>query len=565
MVNLLSKLHRDFNAKAPAGLPPRPQFLELVLGEEVLEPPKEPVRPRAHWDHVLEEMVWLAKDFESERKWKLGQAKRVAIRASKSRLDQASRGEKRLKEEEQRLRRVAINISKDVKKFWMKIEKLVLYKHQLELEERKKKALDRQLDFLLGQTERYSTMLAENLIDLPCSYEQIPPHLLQSMPSETGNELSSHWKKNDIQLAQGSIDHGQYTASDPLSESMNEMHASVQETDSKVLHKESHFYNVENEDEFRLGSEDDDMEDDEATLEADEALITEEERREELAALQNEIDVPLEELLKRYKVNEGSEEENEEVCDEEDTRKCTQQDIPHIAKTTTGVESVVGKSLETDAICSPILGSVLQGTSQEVSNDQHEKEPQFPSADGSTSNSRDGDPAMTVSHEARCSEKISTDMEQTGGNPVVCLLTDLGEGTDDHLVPVGGKSVSRATVLDKGGGQDAEPLYGGPRSRVHSGRQRRAMKESVIASDSGNETNALMLAAWNILFKADDGEYILAAFTGEEKVLEILKPQHCLGVELFDATAEGHPAIKINLQHALYNTGQECAIELSAI
>ena len=134
------------------------------------------------------------------------------------------------------MRKVAANISKDVKKFWIKIEKLassfilfniidycktciriflfrrnlailfwfeeqVVYKHQLELEERKKKALDKQLDFLLGQTERYvsvtfvhltcrslilflyvyqcpalflgtiftrySTMLAENLVDMP--------------------------------------------------------------------------------------------------------------------------------------------------------------------------------------------------------------------------------------------------------------------------------------------------------------------------------------------------------------------------------------------------------------
>ncbi|KAI3944275.1 hypothetical protein MKW98_016505 [Papaver atlanticum] len=56
-----------------------------------------------------------------------------------------------IQEEEQKLRKVALNISKDVKKFWTKIEKLVLYKHQLELEEKKKKALDRQLDFLLGR------------------------------------------------------------------------------------------------------------------------------------------------------------------------------------------------------------------------------------------------------------------------------------------------------------------------------------------------------------------------------------------------------------------------------
>ncbi|MED6118806.1 Pharynx and intestine in excess protein 1 [Stylosanthes scabra] len=103
-----------------------------------------------HWDHVLEEMVWLSKDFESERKWKLAQAKKVALRASKDMLDQATRGEKKMKEEEQRLRKVALNISKDVKKFWTKITKLVLYKHQIELDEKKKKALDKQLEFLLG-------------------------------------------------------------------------------------------------------------------------------------------------------------------------------------------------------------------------------------------------------------------------------------------------------------------------------------------------------------------------------------------------------------------------------
>ncbi|KMT03996.1 hypothetical protein BVRB_8g187010 [Beta vulgaris subsp. vulgaris] len=40
----------------------------------------------------------------------------------------------------------------------------VLYKHQLELDYKKKAALDKQLEYLLDQTERYSTMLAENLM-----------------------------------------------------------------------------------------------------------------------------------------------------------------------------------------------------------------------------------------------------------------------------------------------------------------------------------------------------------------------------------------------------------------
>lgn len=36
-------------------------------------------------------------DFESERKWKLAQAKKVSLRASKGMLDQATRGEKKVK------------------------------------------------------------------------------------------------------------------------------------------------------------------------------------------------------------------------------------------------------------------------------------------------------------------------------------------------------------------------------------------------------------------------------------------------------------------------------------
>ncbi|XP_048425635.1 protein PHOTOPERIOD-INDEPENDENT EARLY FLOWERING 1-like isoform X3 [Pyrus x bretschneideri] len=104
-------------------------------------------------------------------------------------LDQATRGEKKLREEEQRIKKVALNISKDVKKFWLKIEKLVFYKHQMELDKKKRKALDK-LKFLLGQTERYSTMLAENLGD---SYKPVQQYPTQDQPSIQCKEMD----KND--------------------------------------------------------------------------------------------------------------------------------------------------------------------------------------------------------------------------------------------------------------------------------------------------------------------------------------------------------------------------------
>ncbi|XP_052172511.1 protein PHOTOPERIOD-INDEPENDENT EARLY FLOWERING 1 isoform X2 [Diospyros lotus] len=242
--------------------------------QKALEAPKEPRRPKTHWDHVLDEMVWLSKDFESERKWKLAQAKKVAIRASKGMLDQATRGEKKVKEEEQRLRKVALNISKDVKKFWTKIEKLVLYKHQLDLDEKKKKTLDKQLEFLLGQTERYSTMLAENLVNSPIS------HKLVHSKTVAHEQLSIQYKERDG--------------------------GSNVDSQSDVADIDQDF-DVQSEDE---------LEDDEHTLEEDEALITEEERKAELLALRNEVDLPLEELLKRYTMEEDARENSPELIAE---------------------------------------------------------------------------------------------------------------------------------------------------------------------------------------------------------------------------------------------------------
>ncbi|KAL4560597.1 hypothetical protein LXL04_032750 [Taraxacum kok-saghyz] len=224
--------------------------------QKALEPPKEPQRPRTHWDHLLEEMVWLSKDFESERKFKLGLAKRIAIRASKGMVDQATKGERRVKEEELRMKKVALNISKDVKKFWTKIEKLVLYKHRLELDQKKKKALDKQLEFLLGQTERYSTMLAENLVDSSSrQHVNLPP--VPAIEYKDQSDVNGSAEPNV-------------------------------ESQSNIL---------ETDEDYKSEIE---PEDDEHTLEEDEALITEDERREEIAALQNEMDLPLEELLSRY-------------------------------------------------------------------------------------------------------------------------------------------------------------------------------------------------------------------------------------------------------------------------
>jgi E1A-binding protein p400 len=78
----------------------------------------EPARgPKAHWDFLLEEMAWLAKDMEKERRWKMKQSKRFAHIVVRGRHDVESRQVRQEKEEELRIRRVASKIAKEVKLF----------------------------------------------------------------------------------------------------------------------------------------------------------------------------------------------------------------------------------------------------------------------------------------------------------------------------------------------------------------------------------------------------------------------------------------------------------------
>ena len=73
--------------------------------------------------------------------------------------------DKTTRESELGIRQVAKWIWREVRNsYWKKVEELVVYKHQLELDQKKKKALDKHLDYLVGQTEKFSSMLAQDLV-----------------------------------------------------------------------------------------------------------------------------------------------------------------------------------------------------------------------------------------------------------------------------------------------------------------------------------------------------------------------------------------------------------------
>ncbi|XP_015431567.1 PREDICTED: helicase domino [Dufourea novaeangliae] len=136
---------------------------EGLWSERRLPKVQEPARTKAHWDYLLEEMVWLAADFAQERKWKKAAAKKCARMVQKYFQEKAIQAQKAEKSQELRLKKIASFIAKEIKTFWTNVEKLVEYKQQTRLEEKRKQALDQHLNFIVGQTEKYSTWLTEGL------------------------------------------------------------------------------------------------------------------------------------------------------------------------------------------------------------------------------------------------------------------------------------------------------------------------------------------------------------------------------------------------------------------
>eukprot|EP00955_Chlamydomonas_euryale_P029088 306661-Chlamydomonas_euryale.AAC.4 len=98
-----------------------------------------------------------------ERKWKLTQCKRFAGAIGRSNLDIEGRAAKRELQEAEAARKKASWVAKQVALFWGKANRVKSTKLAVALEAKKKEVLDKNLDLILGQTEKYSKMLAANL------------------------------------------------------------------------------------------------------------------------------------------------------------------------------------------------------------------------------------------------------------------------------------------------------------------------------------------------------------------------------------------------------------------
>uniref|UniRef100_A0A665W0M1 Snf2-related CREBBP activator protein n=1 Tax=Echeneis naucrates TaxID=173247 RepID=A0A665W0M1_ECHNA len=286
----------------------------------------EPPRPKVHWDYLCEEMQWLSADFAQERRWKRGVARKVVRMVMRHHEELRQKEEKAKRDEHAKIRRVASSIAKEVRAFWSSVEKVVQYKQQSRLEEKRKKALDLQLDFIVGQTEKYSDLLSKSLapsrpaetvpvtpqkslpppadedgkdFEPPCE-EEDDEETIEVEEQQEGNDAESHRREIELLKEEGMLPLDQLLSTLKLPQ-VPLAHESSTSSSEEECSDETSSSGKEEDDDGEFTANEEDAEDEEDTIAAQEKVEGNMDHAEELDELAKEGDMSIEELLEKYK------------------------------------------------------------------------------------------------------------------------------------------------------------------------------------------------------------------------------------------------------------------------
>ena len=124
---------------------------------------KEPEKNKTHWDNLLSEMKWMQSDFEKERKNKKKLGSTLTKAAKKYLETKHIEKEKNRKKQEHNLQKKYVNISRSVKNYWQKIEKLTNYNYNIQLNNEKLLQQQNRLMGFIGRLEKISAKVANYL------------------------------------------------------------------------------------------------------------------------------------------------------------------------------------------------------------------------------------------------------------------------------------------------------------------------------------------------------------------------------------------------------------------
>ncbi|XP_051530185.1 helicase SRCAP-like isoform X2 [Myxocyprinus asiaticus] len=379
----------------------------------------EPVRPKVQWDYLCEEMQWLSADFAQERRWKRGVARKVVRMVMRHHEEVRQKEERAKREEQAKLRRVASSIAKEVRAFWSSVEKVVQYKQQSRLEEKRKKALDLQLDFIVGQTERYSDLLSQSLqaaavqssenaalskqsqlnaadeddrdFEPPCE-EEDDEETIDVEEQQEGNDAETQRREIELLRQEGTLPLDQLLSTLTLPQDGN-LEEEASDASSSI---------VEDEDkEFSANEED--AEDEEDTIAAQEKIEGDGDHAEEIDDLAREGEMSMEELLEKYRGAYASDfEEPSASPDSSEESEGTEEEAE---EETEGEDSIDNSGTSSDSQAA--VDHVEEDDDEEVQESEEEEEEDDDGGEGMEVLLREGDHSPTVPTSPRPKKEIS--------------------------------------------------------------------------------------------------------------------------------------------------------------
>ena len=124
---------------------------------------KEPEKNKTLWDYLLQDMKWMQDDFEKERKNKRKLGLNIVKQIRKHLNSKQSEAIKNIKRQEQNMQRRYLNLSRAVKTYWQKIDKITNFNYNTQYNKEKIIQQQNRLMSFISKLEKISGKVANSL------------------------------------------------------------------------------------------------------------------------------------------------------------------------------------------------------------------------------------------------------------------------------------------------------------------------------------------------------------------------------------------------------------------
>ena len=145
-----------------AAISDRLRYLQQSFGRKC-HPLAEPSKPDTAWDYLLHEMMWMAEDFDRERRLKAGKAKKIIRSVGAYIRNKQEAANRAAKDMEKQAVIKCGRVARMVSNYWRNVEKLALHLRQVELEEKEQAQRSKRLDKFVERQLKLTSQVAADL------------------------------------------------------------------------------------------------------------------------------------------------------------------------------------------------------------------------------------------------------------------------------------------------------------------------------------------------------------------------------------------------------------------